>query len=43
LKKAGLAILGAGMQQEDTKTPYIINISEDPTIAGLLIYRLKEG
>jgi len=41
LKKAGLAIVGAANFQESQNEPYIINISEDPTIAGLLIYKLK--
>lgn len=40
LKDAGLE---TDANKEKDKLPYIMNISEDPTLAGMLIYHLKEG
>lgn len=28
---------------EDKKYPYLMNISDDPTLAGMLLYNIKEG
>ena len=38
----------AGLSQKETdvnerKFPYIMNISEDPTLLGMLIYDIKNG
>lgn len=38
----------AGLSQQTTninerKFPYIMNVSEDPTLLGMLLYDLKEG
>ena len=41
LKEAGLET--EKENEEKAKLPYIMNISEDPTLAGMLIYHLKTG
>lgn len=38
----------AGLSQQNTninerKFPYIMNVSEDPTLLGMLLYDLKDG
>lgn len=38
----------AGLSQQTTnvnerKFPYIMNVSEDPTLLGMLLYDIKEG
>lgn len=41
------ALKEAGLETEKDankdKLPYIMNISEDPTLAGMLIYHLEDG
>ena len=41
LKKAGVSAETTDHSQR--KLPYIMNVSEDPTLLGMLIYDLKEG
>lgn len=51
LREAGLSTDGgygggyggyADLKQEDKKNiPYLMNISDDPTLAGMLVYHLK--
>ena len=40
LEEAGLE---TEKDAEKEKLPYIMNISEDPTLAGMLMYHLKDG
>ena len=40
LKQAGLE---TNKDPNEDKLPYIMNISEDPSLAGMLMYKLKEG
>ena len=28
---------------EEKKYPYLMNISDDPTLAGMLLYNIKQG
>lgn len=41
LQDAGFATDNASL--EDKKFPYLMNISDDPTLAGMLLYNIKEG
>lgn len=41
LQDAGFAT--EAMSTEDKKLPYLMNISDDPTLAGMLLFNLKEG
>ena len=41
LKEAGLET--DKKDPNEDKLPYLMNISEDPTLAGMLMYKLKEG
>ena len=40
LKEAGLS---GNNDVNERKFPYIMNVSEDPTLLGMLIYDIKEG
>lgn len=44
-RKKALQEAGLETQKDPNKDklPYIMNISEDPTLAGMLIYHLKDG
>ena len=41
LEEAGLS--SNAVDIADKKCPYIMNVSEDPTLLGMLVYDLKEG
>ena len=40
LKEAGLS---GNNDVNERKAPYIMNISEDPTLLGMLLYDIKDG
>jgi hypothetical protein len=41
LEEAGLSAQQSNVNER--KFPYIMNVSEDPTLLGMLLYDIKEG